>query len=102
MVIIYHNVSKTVLWQKTEVTAKCDVNYDSPTASNQHHCQQLCEAKKTCIGISFGYSGITAQCRICEDDKLASSDIYDFYRRPGDIIFSLAYFYLVELDFLLL
>ena len=53
--------------------------------TNQGQCQQRCESKSNCVGISYSQLVEKAHwCAVCYDDDLESSGYdFGFYRRPG-------------------
>ena len=94
---------KIELWPQEPGTSGMYCPNSSLTeAPTREDCQYLCEQNPACVGISF-YQNLyqtkqeNGSCRLCDDDKLAKNEYdenginhfqYDFYRRPGNSIFS--------------
>ena len=77
---------KIGLWAKEAEFAYCNLNWEHSVVSNQASCQDLCEAKTSCVGISY----YDDHCLTCGDDRLTSTKSgYGFYRRPGQSAFLL-------------
>ena len=83
---LINTILNTVLWIDKIDAGYCP-NSDYFEVPNQVGCQQLCEKKTTCTGISYGGN---ASCRTCDDDKLSfNHSSYDFYKRPGKSLFDM-------------
>ena len=78
VIIFFNQRFNIVLWQKEGDSSYCE-NADTVVVTNQLACQRLCEAKKTCVGISY----YGEYCRTCEDGPIPYVGSYYFYRRPG-------------------
>lgn len=73
------------MWPR-EAKRKYCPNAERVRADSLVGCQNMCEKKTTCVGISYDGFDRPGSCRMCDDDELANGrPAYNFYRRPGSV-----------------
>ena len=82
---IFNFTSKGSLWREEAEDKYCTNHDASNDVTNQLQCQQRCESKSNCIGISYSHKvGNTQHCYVCYDNTFASAaNDFGFYRRSG-------------------
>ena len=72
-------------WISERSKAYCGYNSTRLIEPNKLKCQNMCEARPDCIGVSNANDGPYANlCYICLDDNLLLDKYgFNFYRKPG-------------------
>ena len=68
------------MWPR-EAKRKYCPNAERVRAVSLVGCQNMCEKKTTCVGISYGVE--ISYCAVCFDGEFQANSHYDFFRRPG-------------------